>query len=66
MNITQWIKYGVDNGFCTPSYCDTHDGMPLTTEEENLWEEGDDPCAHAVRLIESPEMAKNLGENTNR
>jgi hypothetical protein len=65
MNITQWIKYGVDNGFCTPSYCDTHDGMPLTAEEENLWEVGEDPCAHAVRLIESPEMAKNLAENTN-
>jgi len=63
MNITQWIKYGVDKGYCTPSYCATHDGDPLTEVEEMQWEEGEDPCTHSVRLIEDRQMKENLEKN---
>ena len=50
MNFDEWLAYGVEHGFCTEQFCDTHDGMPLHPTEEAAWERGDDPCAHVVRL----------------
>ena len=64
MNITQWIKYGVEKGYCTQSYCSTHDGEPTTEAEDESWDEGADPCAYCVRLIESPEMKIELEKNS--
>jgi len=50
MDFDQWLKYGIDNGFCTDQFCNTHDGFPMSEAEEAEWEEGGDPCAHMVRL----------------
>lgn len=50
MNIHEWIQMGFDNGWCTPSVCSTHDEVPLTDEEEKMWEDGSDPCVHVLRL----------------
>jgi len=48
----KWLKIGVSNGFCTVPYCSTHDGW--APEDDDLvafmWESGDDPCSHVVRL----------------
>ena len=30
-----WLKYGIEQGFCGPPVCYTHDGIP-TSEEEDL------------------------------
>jgi len=50
MDFDQWLKYGIDNGFCTDQFCNTHDGFPMSEAEELEWEEGGDPCTHMVRL----------------
>jgi len=50
MNFDEWLKYGIENGFCTEQFCSTHDAMPLHETEERAWSEGNDPCAHMVRL----------------
>jgi len=50
MNFEEWFKYGLENGFCSEQFCNTHDAYPMHETEERAWEEGGDPCAHMVRL----------------
>jgi len=52
LNISEWLDYGIQNGFCSETACDTHDGVANTPEKEIEWEEGSDPCQHVVRLWE--------------
>lgn len=49
MNFDEWLAYGMENSFCGPPVCITHDGEPMTTEEEDDFEEGHDPCVHMIR-----------------
>lgn len=48
----EWVQLGVKNGFCTPVFCNTHEGDPYMSEEEMKdWDEGGDPCCFVVKLI---------------
>lgn len=60
MNLQEWIEYGASQGFCTTVYCDTHDGTPMTEAELSLWDEGEDPCHHSVRIIGHEDSLKEL------
>lgn len=51
MNFQEWLDYGLENGFCGPTVCLTHDGYP-TTEEEDL---DDEPCIFVIRYYTDPE-----------
>lgn len=46
----EWLQIGIINGFCSETFCFTHDGPPTTPEEEQEYEDGGDPCIHGVRL----------------
>jgi len=51
----EWLRVGVRRGWVSPDYCITHDGTPLTVEEEAR-AEGDecgleDACMHGLRLV---------------
>lgn len=50
LDVFEWIQYGVAQGYCSETFCNTHDGTPLSDEEADAYEDGDDPCVHAVRL----------------
>ena len=50
MTFDEWLKFGIDNGYCTDQFCSTHDGGPMHESEELAWDRGDDPCLHMVRL----------------
>lgn len=50
LSFEAWLQYGVDSGYCSEQFCDTHDGPPMHESEEFAWEEGGDPCLHMVRL----------------
>jgi hypothetical protein len=50
MSFEEWLKYGIDNQYCTEQFCSTHDSGPLTYDEDTAWAEGFDPCMHVVRL----------------
>lgn len=50
MTIDEWLQYGVDRKYCSEPVCSTHEGLPITKEEEKEWDEGYDPCAPGVRL----------------
>lgn len=55
MDFDQWLKLGFDNGWIGPPVCYTHDGVPMTHDEEAEFDEGSDPCLHVLRLYEDNE-----------
>lgn len=48
-NFDEWLAYGMENSYCGPPVCLTHDGEPLTEEEMEDFEDGGDPCVHMIR-----------------
>jgi hypothetical protein len=50
MTLAEWLELGQQLGYCSESVCNTHDGLPMTDQENQLWEDGEDPCVPAVRL----------------
>lgn len=50
MTFDEWILHGVSAGYCTLVVCNTHDGVPVTDEEGEEFEEGYDPCIPVVRI----------------
>jgi hypothetical protein len=48
-----WLEMGINKGWVTEPFCNTHDGDPyMTQEEEKEWEDGGDPCLHVVKLLD--------------
>ena len=45
-----WLEVGVECGWITPPVCAQHDGLPMTGEEADSYEEGYDPCVFVVRV----------------
>jgi hypothetical protein len=59
----EWIKLGIEKGWCGAPVCSTHDGIPQSQEEDNLWDEGTDPCIHIVRLYSDKDEQKAVEDN---
>ena len=62
MTLGEWLQLGIENGYCTESYCDTHDGQ--SSEDEEVLSElyqfsGGDHCMTVVR-IKSSELEDQL------
>lgn len=47
-----WYENGVERGWISEVFCNTHEGPPLTDEEAQEWEEGGDPCSFHVKINE--------------
>lgn len=62
MTFDEWIKFGFDQGWCSPPICEMHDGTPMSEDEEVDWDEGE-PCIHVVRLYESELHKKRVERN---
>jgi hypothetical protein len=56
MDFNTWISIGREHGFCSVPVCSTHDGIPMSDYETQLWDDGEDPCMHILRLYESEEQ----------
>jgi len=41
----EWLQFGIEQGYCSPPVCITHDGWPTTAAED----EEDDACIHMMR-----------------
>jgi len=59
MNFDEWIQYGIDNGFCSEQYCNTHEVPTFSMTEAIIWDDGGDPCLHVVRLGSAEDWEKN-------
>lgn len=58
-----WIRAGMDAGFCGPPVCYTHDGLPTSVVEDDAFDEGFDPCLSVVRLYEDAGVAAGVAAN---
>lgn len=47
-----WFQNGIERGWISDVFCDTHEGPPLTEEEAQEWDEGGDPCSFHVKINE--------------
>ena len=46
-----WLENGIERGWVTPPFCNTHEGDPyMTQEEEDEWEAGGDPCQVVIKI----------------
>lgn len=46
-----WLSNGIERGWITEPFCNTHEGDPyMTEEEEKEWEDGGDPCQLVIKL----------------
>lgn len=63
MIFDEWMEFGVKQGWCGPPVCQTHDGVPLTLAEEEVFQDGDDPCVHVIRLYADAEEKRLVEEN---
>jgi hypothetical protein len=52
----EWLKIGMDEDWCGPPVCVTHDGVPSTAVEDEAVDEVGDPCLHIIRLYEDADV----------
>jgi hypothetical protein len=46
-----WLENGIERGWVTEQFCNTHEGDPYMTEEEQQeWEEGGDACQVVLKI----------------
>ena len=56
MSFDEWYQIGLDNGFCGPAVCETHDGFPMSDEEWAIDDlDGEPPCMNMLRLYTDKE-----------
>lgn len=52
-DFADWIHVGIENGWVTEPFCDTHNGDPYMSDEEaKEWDEGGDPCRGVIKIID--------------
>ena len=60
LEFEEWMSYGVNKGWCGPPVCTTHDGLPMSEQEDTEFGEGQDPCIHVVRMYDDIDMKKEV------
>jgi len=48
----EWLEFGHSKGWISDVFCSTHDGGPMSDEEQQEWEDGGDPCMFCIRVNE--------------
>ena len=52
MKFEDWVDIGVSKGWISPGFCNTHEGDPyMSPEEEKEWEDGGDPCLPVFKIL---------------
>ena len=62
LDFSEWMAYGIEQGWCGPPVCYTHDGLPMTDEEYSS-DDLDAFCVHVVRMYDGDEMKEAVEEN---
>jgi len=46
-----WLENGIERGWVTEPFCNTHEGDPYMSDKEaQEWEEGGDPCQVVIKI----------------
>jgi len=63
LTFDEWMAYGLEKGWCGPPVCYTHDGLPMSENEMQEFDDGTDPCMHIVRMYEDIDMKDQIEDN---
>ena len=63
MEFDEWVRLGLDKGWCGPPVCSTHDGIPTSEAEDNEFMDGTDVCVHVIRLYEDDATRQGVEDN---
>ena len=63
MTREEWLKYGYEQGFCGAVVCLTHDGTPLSEQEEKEFYEDNEICVWAMRMYPDLTTRTDVEEN---
>ena len=63
MTFEEWVRYGLEKGYCGPPVCETHDGLPVSPQEESDFYDGEAPCILILRITEDREHQAEIAEN---
>lgn len=55
LSLAEWLQYGRGKGWISPIVCDSHDGLPVTADEADALDAGDDVCMFAMRFYTHPD-----------
>lgn len=68
MDQTTWLRYGWEKGWAGPPICYTHDGLPMSNDELEDWDNGEDICISIIRLYDDQKhrlAVENIDSATN-
>lgn len=63
LTFEEWVAVGIRNNYGGPPVCYSHDGLPCTPEEDDLWIQGEEPCISVIRVYENNIEARIIQEN---
>ena len=63
LDFDEWMAYGIKKGWCGPPVCYTHDGLPMSEQEDVEFGEGQDPCIYVVRMYDDIDTKKERENN---
>ncbi len=52
LEFDEWLAIGMSKSWIGPPVCYMHDGLPTSEDEDNMMDNGEDPCFHILRLYE--------------
>ena len=62
MTITEWLKYGYEQGYVSPPVCYLHDGIPTSADEDTQLET-EDPCLTIIRIYDDADHKQAIETN---
>jgi len=63
MAFDYWMRYGIEQGYCGPPVCETHDGTPTSEWEDFALLDGAEPCIRVIRPYRSIDEKEAIEEN---
>jgi len=64
VDFEEWVRFGFEQGWCSPPVCQSHDGTPMSEDEDDDMWEGADSCIHIIRLYESDIHKRKVEKNS--
>jgi hypothetical protein len=63
LDFEEWLQIGISNGWCGPTVCYTHDGLPMSEDEDEQFSNGEDPCMHIIRMYDDRTQKRSIEDN---
>lgn len=57
-SLAEWLHYGRGRGWIGPIHCDTHNGIPMSEEEAEAYDAGEEPCIFVLRFYTHPSQTQ--------